>query len=353
MSCEVRGLSKTYPGFRLSLDFSVETGEFVSLVGPSGCGKTTALRIIAGLEAADSGMVSIDGRDVSLLPPEKRGVGFIFQDHSLFPHLNVERNVGYGLDIRGVPKLEREERVAALLESMHLAGYEKREPWGLSGGEGQRVALARALAVRPDLVLFDEPLSALDPALRRSMSAAIREARRKIGFTTLYVTHDQGEALSLSDRIIVLRSGGIEQIGSPEEIYGNPRNPFVADFFGGGNSIPGRIIGTAGGSATVETSLGRFKAGTPFPGRSEGKSGTFFFRAEDSTVVSGAERTGMNLIRGRIADIEFEGYRSRISVDCGSGFGVSAYVPATEKPAIGENILVGVPLDAGIVFIDD
>ena len=239
-SLEFTSVRKTF-GPTLALDdftLSLSPGEFVSLLGPSGCGKTTALRIAAGFERSDSGNVSLDGRDLSRVPAHKRNMGMVFQSYSLFPNLDVRRNIAFGLRTRGVGREEADKRVGDMLDVVQLVGLENRYPHQLSGGQQQRVALARALAVRPEVLLLDEPLSALDARVRSSLRDEIRRIQRELGITTLFVTHDQDEALAVSDRVGVMSNGRLEQIASPTEVYANPASPFVARFVGSINEIP-------------------------------------------------------------------------------------------------------------------
>ena len=223
------------------INFSVESGKFLSLLGPSGCGKTTILRIICGLETADSGEVLVDGKDVTGIKPEKRNIGLVFQNYALFPSMNVAKNVGYGLKMHGVPQAEIDQRVEEALELVKLGGYGPRRVTQLSGGEQQRVALARSLVTRPEILLLDEPLSALDRKVRAEMQYEIRNIQRKIGITTVFVTHDQEEALTMSDQIILLNKGSIEQQGDPWHIYSQPASVFASDFLGKANLISGKL----------------------------------------------------------------------------------------------------------------
>ncbi|MGN6460639.1 MAG: ABC transporter ATP-binding protein, partial [Pseudolabrys sp.] len=221
------------------VSLGIRRGEFVTLLGPSGCGKTTLLNLIAGFFSPDGGRILVDDRLVNDQPTYKREIGMMFQNYALFPHMTVASNVGYGLKMRGVAKQEIARRVKEALALVKLSGYEDRKPRQLSGGQQQRVALARALVINPRVLLLDEPFSALDKNLRGSMQVELREIQRKLGVTTIFVTHDQGEALSLSDRIAVMSEGRIHQIGSPEEIYGRPRDRFVASFIGDANVLRG------------------------------------------------------------------------------------------------------------------
>jgi iron(III) transport system ATP-binding protein len=223
------------------ISFSIAKGELVTFLGPSGCGKTTSLRLIAGLELPSEGQVRIAGRDVSRDPASERNVGMVFQSYALFPHMSVLDNVAYGPTIRGVPKAEARERARAILDQVGLGGLEGRLPSELSGGQQQRVAVARAIVQQPDVLLFDEPLSNVDAKLRRKVRAEIRDLQQRFGLTAVYVTHDQEEALAVSDRIVVMKMGQIAQIGTPAELYERPASAFVADFIGDANLIEGRI----------------------------------------------------------------------------------------------------------------
>lgn len=281
---EVRSLTKRFGSVIAVEDFSlaVPEGEVLALLGPSGCGKTTALRIVAGLERPDAGRVFLAGRDATDWPPEKRGVGLVFQSYALFPHLSVGANVAYGLRFR---RGDRKRRVRELLALVGLAGYERRKPHQLSAGQQQRVALARALAPEPRVLLLDEPLSALDAALRKDLRAELRALLGKLGMTALYVTHDQEEALALADRVAVMREGKLEQVAPPEELYAKPRSPFVASFLGRANLWPGRVVSVDGERAIVEV------AGEQIPAeRGEGHEGAevvLFFRPEWAEVGEG------------------------------------------------------------------
>src|SRR5438093_858161 len=223
------------------VDLDVGQGEFFSLLGPSGSGKTTCLRMIAGFEAPTEGRVLLDGRDVTRLAPYERDVNTVFQDYALFPHMNVEENVEYGLRVKKVPKSERRERTAEALEIVRLSGFGRRKPSQLSGGQRQRVALARALVNRPRVLLLDEPLGALDLKLRQAMQIELKRIQREVGITFVYVTHDQEEALTMSDRLVVMNAGRIEQLGSPRELYEYPATRFVANFIGTSNILTGRL----------------------------------------------------------------------------------------------------------------
>jgi putative spermidine/putrescine transport system ATP-binding protein len=237
-------ISKSYATVQAlkPLDLEVRPGELLALLGPSGCGKTTTLRIIAGFEMPDQGSVFVGDRDITLLPPDKRQLGMVFQNYSLFPHLTVGENVAFGLQMRGVPTAERTERVRTMLDLVRLANFEDRAIHQLSGGQQQRIALARSLITNPSLLLLDEPLGALDKNLRERMQFELREIQKRLGITTILVTHDQEEALTMSDRIAVMAAGEIVQIGSPTEIYEKPRTRFVSEFLGTANIFDATIL---------------------------------------------------------------------------------------------------------------
>jgi putative spermidine/putrescine transport system ATP-binding protein len=246
---ELRGVSRAYGAHTAlkPLDLTVRGGEFVALLGPSGCGKTTALNCLAGLLPLTSGEILLDGKRLDTVPPEKRGFGMVFQNYALFPHLTVRSNVAFGLKMRGVGRTEIGDRVDAVLRLVRLTEHAAKHPGQLSGGQQQRVAIARAIVVQPQLVLMDEPLSNLDAALRLEMRSEIRRIHQEFGLTTIYVTHDQEEALSLADRLVVLRDGAVSQIGTPAELYEHPASPYVAAFMGYRNLLS--LVATSGGTA--------------------------------------------------------------------------------------------------------
>ncbi|MGC8782527.1 MAG: ABC transporter ATP-binding protein, partial [Anaerolineae bacterium] len=234
------------------VSLSIERGEMVTLLGPSGCGKTTTLRLIAGFEFPTAGQIVLDGRPINDLPPHKRDMSMVFQSYAIFPHLNVFENIAYGLNVQHRPQSEIKRRVAQVLELVELTGLENRAPNQLSGGQQQRVALARALVMEPKVLLMDEPLSNLDAKLREQMRTEIRRIQRRLGITSVYVTHDQTEAMTLSDRIVVMNQGRIEQIGRPTEVYRRPRTRFVADFIGRANFIEATVRGQENGTLITD-----------------------------------------------------------------------------------------------------
>ena len=238
------------------VSLKIARGEFLTLLGPSGCGKTTLLNLIAGFAEADGGEIFIDGQPVTSDPPHKRRIGIVFQNYALFPHMNVERNIGYGLRTRRMPKDEIAQRVAQAMSLVKLDGLGHRKPRELSGGQQQRVALARALVIEPKVLLLDEPFSALDKSLRGAMQVEIREIQQRLGLTTVFVTHDQGEALAMSDRIAVMSAGVVRQIAPPAELYENPKDPFVASFLGDVNILPARLHGQTAGDVHLRLGSG-------------------------------------------------------------------------------------------------
>lgn len=255
VSLELKEIKKSFTEGEAVLDnisLEISKGEFITLLGSSGCGKTTTLRIIAGLEQPDAGSVWLDGREVTGLEPNQRDVNTVFQNYALFPHMNVAENIGYGLKLKKVPKSEIKKKVSQMLELVQLEGYEKRKPSELSGGQKQRVAIARALVNNPKVLLLDEPLGALDLQLRRAMQIELKHLQKKLGITFIYITHDQEEAINMSDRIAVMRDGCIEQIGTPDEIYNHPKTSYVATFVGNANILHGVAESIQGQNAIVK-----------------------------------------------------------------------------------------------------
>ena len=255
VSLELKEIKKSFTEGEAVLDnisLEISKGEFITLLGSSGCGKTTTLRIIAGLEQPDAGSVWLDGREVTGLEPNQRDVNTVFQNYALFPHMNVAENIGYGLKLKKVPKSEIRKKVSQMLELVQLEGYEKRKPSELSGGQKQRVAIARALVNNPKVLLLDEPLGALDLQLRRAMQIELKHLQKKLGITFIYITHDQEEAINMSDRIAVMKDGCIEQIGTPDEIYNHPKTSYVATFVGNANILHGVAESVQGENVIVK-----------------------------------------------------------------------------------------------------
>jgi iron(III) transport system ATP-binding protein len=307
----LEGIAKKFGQFVAlnGVSLSVPAGEFVCFLGPSGCGKTTLLRIIAGLERQNAGSVLMSGRDVSSLPPSRRNYGIVFQSYALFPNLTVARNVGYGLETRRVARAEIERRVDELLALVGLVAHRHKYPAQLSGGEQQRIALARALAPSPALLLLDEPLSALDARVRQSLRHEMRALQRRLGVTTIMVTHDQEEALAMADRIVVMNHGAVEQVGTPLEVYTRPRSPFVARFVGQMNFIEATAGERAGWArlGAVEMRHGRTE---PLPA---GTRLTLAIRPEE--ILVGAATAGVeNRLVTRILGVQFLGPFTRLSL---------------------------------------
>ncbi len=311
MSLLLQGVRKSYPELTIRLDLEARAGEMLTLLGPSGCGKTTSLRLVAGFLQPDAGRIYIAGQSVEGQPPHRRRVGIVFQDYALFPNLNVLDNVCFGPAVQGWERGRSRARGRELLEMVHLGGYERRRVHTLSGGERQRVALARALAPRPRLLLLDEPLSALDARLRRSLRQEIQAVQRELGVTAVYVTHDQEEALAISDRIAVMRDGGIEQVGSPEEVYRRPASLFVAGFIGQANLVPGTVLSVRGGLAVLQTPLGILRAPAGQPAPSRGEQRVLFFRPEAARLGGKAG----NRFRGRVVSQEYLGAQVETGVE--------------------------------------
>jgi spermidine/putrescine transport system ATP-binding protein len=255
---EIRGVTKRFGSFTAvdNVSLAVRPGEFITLLGPSGCGKTTLLRLLAGFETSDEGTILLDGADVSHVPPYRRSVNQVFQSYALFPHLKVRENVGFGLRMQGVPPAEAEGRVREAIDLVSLGELADRLPHQLSGGQRQRVALARAIVCRPKVLLLDEPLSALDAKLRHAMQLELKHLQRRLGLTFIFVTHDQEEALTMSDRIAIINRGRIEQLGDATEIYHRPRTPFAADFIGQANLLSVTVVGRNGTTARVRADEG-------------------------------------------------------------------------------------------------
>lgn len=287
------GAVSAVDGFSLA----VGEGEMVTLLGPSGCGKTTALRIAAGLERADSGTVSIDGADATALPPERRGLGMVFQDYSLFPHLTVLDNVAFGLRVRGSSRRAAATAAFPALELLRIPELSERFPHQISGGQRQRVAVARAIAIEPRVLLLDEPLSALDAQVRAELRDEIRDLQRERGFSALFVTHDQEEALRISDTVVVMRDGRIEQMGDPESVYRSPTTQFVARFIGRMNEVPGTVVDA--GSAMVAGQRVSVASSRP-----AGSDTVLHVRPESVRIVRRTEQTG---VPGRVESVSFGG----------------------------------------------
>ena len=340
---ELAGCSRDYGGVRAvaGLDLTVHEGELLSLLGPSGCGKTTTLNLIAGFVPPTSGRVLIDGLDVTGRPAHQRRLGVVFQSYALFPHLSVFENVAFGLRERRVPKGEIDRRVQTALALVRLDTRAEHRPAQLSGGMQQRVALARALVYEPRVLLLDEPLAALDKKLREEMRAELREIQRSVGITTIFVTHDQGEALGLSDRIAVMHAGRIEQLGTPREIYERPATRFVADFIGASTVLRGRAAGAdrlalpGGGLLRIETGAA-FQAGEEIE---------LAIRPERIRLARGAEE---NVVEGRITGVVYQGVQTEVTAEIPGGQRLLVFVaePAPVALVPGQALRLHLPPDA-------
>ena len=346
------GIQKSFGTSVAVRDFnlSAQRGEFVSFLGPSGCGKTTTLRMIAGFEVPTAGTISIDGTDVTHRSPNKRNVGMVFQSYALFPNMTVADNIGFGLKVRKRPPVEITRRVAELLEIVNLPDKGGRYPYQLSGGQQQRVALARALAFEPTVLLLDEPLSALDAKIRVALRHEIRSIQRQLGITTVYVTHDQEEALSLSDRVVVMSEGRVEQIGTPFEVYNFPSTPFVASFVGTLNVLPAVVVDAGRGELTVADQAVR--VARRFEGGS-GKSVNIALRPEMVKLGDGPE--GSNRVKGKVIDVSFLGSIVRIRVAVGGDNGpivsLDEFNESTLKlPEVGATLTINFPADGPLVL---
>jgi len=335
VAVRLRGLRRRFGAVPAldGLDLDLAPGELVALLGPSGCGKTTALRVLAGLEDTDSGQVLVDGVDVTTVPANRRDMGMVFQSYSLFPHLTARENVEFGLRLRGRPAGERRERAGEMLDLVGIGSHAGRYPHQLSGGQQQRVALARALAIRPRVLLLDEPLSALDAKVRVQLRDEIRRIQIEVGTTTLFVTHDQEEALAVADRVGVMRAGRLEQVGPPAEVYLRPVSAFVADFVGLSNRLPGRISGT-----DVQVLGFRMPLVDPTAAPAGDAAVTALVRPESVEVV--AEEAGA----GRVVAASFLGATSRVTVVLPDDTLVVAQVDSSRLPDLAPGAAVRVRL---------
>ena len=334
-----------------ALSLVVRRGEFVCLLGPSGCGKTTTLRMIAGFVEPDAGTISIDGQDVTDRPPNRRDIGMVYQSYALFPHMTVFENVAFGLRMRSVAGAAIAERVTAALALVDLAGLERRKPGQLSGGQQQRVALARALVIQPSVLLLDEPLSNLDAKLRKRMQLELKTLQRRVGITTIHVTHDQEEALSLADTVVILNGGAVEQVGTPRDVYARPRSAFVADFLGRANFMAGRVSAPGPGPDGVTFVADRGEvlavreAGTFLPGATV----QAFIRPERVELRRAADGSRENGLPGKVEQVLFTGSLVTIEVQTTTGRRLVAERPSSGSEAIyepGDPVLVVLPAEA-------
>jgi putative spermidine/putrescine transport system ATP-binding protein len=336
-------LAKTYGDFTAvqSLSLDIARGEFISLLGPSGCGKTTTLQMIAGFVEPTRGSIVVDGKDITKLRPEKRGMGIVFQSYALFPHMTVAENVSFGLEMRGMPRAERQTRIAETLELVHLNGLDRRYPRELSGGQRQRVALARAIAIRPQVLLLDEPMSNLDAKLREEMHIELRAIQRHLGITTILVTHDQVEALTMSDRIAVMHGGRIVQVGSPLDAYERPESPFASAFLGKINAIGAQVVNTH--TRCCEVRMGSLTAFVPHEGRKIGSQVNVYVRPEKIRLEAPGNGSKVD---GRVKTRVFLGSHWMLEVDSALGpLRVSLPNIGSAPPQEGESV--------GVAWSDD
>ncbi len=351
---ELRHLSKRFGGVTAVDDVSLAIlpGEFLTLLGASGSGKTTTLRMIAGFELPTAGDILMEGAPVTALPPFKRDINTVFQHYALFPHMSVRANVGYGLRMRGVPRAERDERVARALDMVRMAQLGERAPRQLSGGQQQRVALARAIVNRPRVLLLDEPLGALDLKLRKEMQLELKALNKQLGITFVYVTHDQEEALTMSDRIALMRNGRIEQLSGPQDMYDAPVSRYVADFIGETNLLSGAVTAVRDGWADLrigDTTL-RARAAAP---PAAGASAWLSVRPEFLHVIRGAPAAGENQLQGTVRETMFVGVVTKIFVDLPGGATIVAHnPPGSDVPPTGSTVRLGWPAERGLCVTD-
>ena len=362
VSLELKEIKKSFTEGEAVLDnisLEISKGEFITLLGSSGCGKTTTLRIIACLEQPDAGSVWLDGREVTGLEPNQRDVNTVFQNYALFPHMNVAENIGYGLKLKKVPKSEIRKKVSQMLELVQLEGYERRKPSELSGGQKQRVAIARALVNNPKVLLLDEPLGALDLQLRRAMQIELKHLQKKLGITFIYITHDQEEAINMSDRIAVMKDGRIEQIGTPDEIYNHPKTSYVATFVGNANILHGVAESIQGENAIVKIGNDRVivKLETSQQDTGDTRAKQYLAAGEKVTLAVRSE----NILLQETAVIGDTGTDHRDTVDISvSGGGLDAHnknsvsglqATVTEKNFAGGQLRVTLKLSDGTQLI--
>jgi putative spermidine/putrescine transport system ATP-binding protein len=349
-SLELKNVGRSFGGrdALVDLNLTIRAGEFIALLGPSGCGKSTALNCLAGLLPLTHGEILIDGKRVDVLPSEKRDFGMVFQNYALFPHLSVEKNIAFGLQMRNLPKAEITRRVAEGLALVKLEEHAKKLPGQLSGGQQQRVAIARAVVLEPRLVLMDEPLSNLDAKLRLEMRTEIRRLHQSLGLTTIYVTHDQEEALSLADRLVVLRDGRVQQIGTPEELHDHPANWHVADFMGYRNLIDLTVESVEGSQARV-TGNGMDLLAKLVQPASVGDNIRVAIRPSDLLVVRpGESTTGRNTLQAQVNVVEYQGREFAVGVTTTGG--QNLFVHAEEAPVPGATVTLAVDPARALVY---
>jgi spermidine/putrescine transport system ATP-binding protein len=334
------------------IDLDMPPGEFFSLLGPSGCGKTTTLRLIAGFERPDEGQILLDGVDMAQTPPHKRNVNTVFQNYALFPHLNVFDNVAFGLRYKDVPKDQARNKVMDALALVRLEGLEKRRPSQLSGGQQQRVALARALVLNPAVLLLDEPLGALDAKLRKALQIELKALQEEVGITFVYVTHDQEEALTMSDRLAVMSNGRVEQIGTPSEVYEEPQTAYVADFLGVSNLMDGRADGGAGRAARVLLGDFTLEAGA---GDTDARGPVKITIRPERVRLRDSGMTGQNHVPGMVERVVYVGSTMQVIVHLASGQTIQAWIPNSGDGLPyqqGTPVAVELPVEALRVLVD-
>jgi putative spermidine/putrescine transport system ATP-binding protein len=348
---EINNVSKSFSKGTYAVqdfDLQVEKGELVSFLGPSGCGKTTTLRMVAGFEVPSQGEIRVNGEEITYRPPNQRNVGMVFQAYALFPNMTVGDNIGFGLKIAKRPPEEIQQRVDEMLTLIHMAGYGTRYPYQLSGGQQQRVALARALAIRPQVLLLDEPLSALDAKIRVSLRAEIRAIQRQLGITAIYVTHDQEEALSISDRVVVMNNAHIEQVGRPFEIYNFPKTEFVANFVGTLNTLTVEVDDPAQGTLQVEGQT--IQSAHPLVGVRKGESVLVALRPERLSFA--ADQRKDNVLKCTVENITFLGSIVRIQLKLGKAlFYMDTFNnPYLTLPELGDQAEISFSTEAVLVL---
>lgn len=337
---EVDGLTKYY-GDLLAVDdlsFRIEQGEFATLLGPSGCGKSTTLHVIAGLIDPTEGTIRLRGTDVTDTTPDNRNIGLVFQHSALFPHMTVEENLRYGLRMQDVEKSEHDERIERYLELVQMPEYGDHKPDELSGGQQRRISLARALVYEPDILLLDEPLTGLDRVLREDMRNEIEQIQREVGVTTLHVTHDQEEALSMSDTVIVMNDGRKEQEGSPQELYERPATPFVASFVGRSTRFDGTV--TSDDPLTVDTGEQVITASAASPA-TEGESVSVYVRPESLRIHNPDETEAANVFTGTVTHTEYLGSHSELELEIGNGTAMTVNAEPSRRLEVGDTVTVG------------
>jgi ABC-type Fe3+/spermidine/putrescine transport system ATPase subunit len=353
---DIRAVSKSYgetPALR-DVSLRVAAGAIVCLLGPSGCGKTTLLRLIAGLEQADAGSIWLGGQPIDGVPPHLRGFGLMFQDYALFPHRNVAENVAFGLRMQSLPRKQIGARVAEMLELVGLVGYNRRRVYELSGGERQRVALARSLAPSPRLLMLDEPLGALDRALRERLLADLRAILKRVGLTSIYVTHDQAEAFAIADWLVLMSAGRIEQQGRPEQVYRHPVTPFAARFLGLTNLVVGQVREVEPtGAALIDTPLGALRAADRPSQMRPGSPTTVVLRPEAAELTSAVAPEEANLIRGIITERSFRGSRTRVTLRHASSQELEFELDGARLPEVGDAVALELKAEAISLIADD